>query len=202
VDRAIKTYRKRDISGQLNGANIKEAKKAQHKASVITRLSGRQSDILNRLNKVISTAERLKRLPHSAALAMQQLELASRIMELIVEDEYEGIAELRAQTQGVNRKGSEDRLKRKLKASKNPSRSAKLKKLRKLRQMNLKISPEGSNVSNAALNGAVKTATSTKGTGNATGKIVSATSGGPSATLDIFQSKVDDEKPDQGCDIS
>lgn len=152
-----------------------------------------RQNIVDRLNRVVASAARVRRAGGSTRNAIQQLELASRILEALGDEEdYGGISEILGRDGGVirsSRRGPGG-LRRKLKGIERAIKAKKDKDRRDKRGK--KRSGEAQAAGPNANQGAV---TGTAGSAQATAlsKIVSASSGGPSKSLDIFQAKSDDE---------
>lgn len=152
--------------------------------------------IFERINRIVTSAERLRRSNSTALASMQQLELAARIVELLGEEEYEGISELRSRERsGVSAVRVLKR--RKTTSSKDQEQyDTRLKSLKALKkQRAARASVQAAAVqSGEAKAGAAGVATqSGAAPGSALGKNVSASRGAPSKTLDIFQAKTDDD---------
>lgn len=152
--------------------------------------------IFERINRIVTSAERLRRSNSTALASMQQLELAARIVELLGEEEYEGISELRSRERsGV----SAVRVLKRRKTTSNKDQEqydTRLKSLKALKkQRAARASVQAAAVqSGEAKAGAAGVATqSGAAPGSALGKNVSASRGAPSKTLDIFQAKTDDD---------
>jgi hypothetical protein len=162
--------------------------------------SALRETIRARVNRLLVNAERSRHKGRTSLSALQQLELATRVIELLGEDEeYGGISELRNEHRsGVvaprvirakNKRGgpSEVRKHAKLKS---------LKSLRKQRAARATDSTESAGSGSVVRGGAGGSSGMSGSVSNprsVAGRIVSGSRSGPGKSLDIFQAKTDDD---------
>jgi hypothetical protein len=142
-----------------------------------------RTDILNRVERMIARIERLSRRGNSSDSALRQLDLATRIMDLM-DEEYEGITELRS---GRRLRGSL-RARRQLNKGLRKGTKADEEK-RALRKKKQQAGQESQPTAELAGAGSATAASATK----AGSRVTSAKTSGPSKSLDIFQAKTDDD---------
>jgi hypothetical protein len=152
--------------------------------------------IFERINRIVTSAQRLRRSNSTALASMQQLDLATRIMEALGDEDYEGISELRSRERGVV---ASVRVFRRRKDLKNLELKQQKPRLKSLKALKKQRAARASGQGGAASAGMTQAGTAGIATGAsaapgaATGKIVSASRSGPSKSLDIFQAKSDDD---------
>lgn len=180
----IRKERARPVEGVSKEGRFKTREHVPHESR--SRSRERTLDILERVQRVISKVSRPSR--HlSSRMRLLQLDLASRIIELIDDDEYAGISELRSGRRMVYpiRKKRSTSAKALSNAEKRKARKARDKRASEVQQSSKKgieISLQSTSASGKMSSRAVK--------------VVSASAKGPSKTLDIFQGKCDDG---EGC---
>jgi hypothetical protein len=120
-------------------------------------------------------------------------------MEVLGEEEYEGISELRSRERGALSGVSVIRRRKTPKNSDQEQRRQKLKSLKALKkQKAARTAVHKGATTSGATQGAAAGSVASPST--ALGKIVSASRGGPSKTLDIFQAKIDDDTSGEDAD--
>ena len=154
--------------------------------------------ILERINRIVATAEqRLRRSNNTSLSSIRQLDLVTRVIEVLGEEEYEGILELRSR---VRNPSSGTRIARRRKMPKTQDvdqkkpRLKSLKALKKQRAARVAGAGASTSQSGASQGAGGVTAGGSSAPSTVPGKIVSASRGGPSKSLDIFQAKSDDSE--------
>jgi hypothetical protein len=156
--------------------------RSQHTAA----LERRRIEVLGRIQRVL---ERSKQ-PNRRELALSQLmrlEVATKILELLDEDEYLGVSELRSRPRLTSLRSR--RLSR-VRGKKSREEQLRRMKDRKKRRQKSSDTMPGTVATETA--GASGTRVPVK-LGASKG-VTSARNGGPSKSLDIFQAKVDDDE--------
>jgi hypothetical protein len=180
-----------DRAAALQRSNLKSKELSPSRAAAL-----RQA-IFDRINRIVASAERVRRSGRVSLGSIQQLELATRIIEVLgEEEEYAGISELRSRELTPQTGSRAGRRRKIIKGQDREQQRARIKSLRELKKQRAARKSAGA--------GGVATQGAPQGGGGITagagaapsasiGKIVSASRGGPSKSLDIFQAKSDDE---------
>ncbi len=191
------TATQREERPRIGRASYELANKAAIRRNTLIRQA-----IVDRLNRVVASASRIRRVGGSTHNVIQQLELASKILEVLGEEEdYGGISEILSRDGGGvgrNRRGTSG-VRRKLKGV---ERAVKAKKDRDRRDKRGKKRSGETAAAGASGNPGAVTGSSGGAQSIAPSKIVSASRGGPSKSLDIFQAKSDDDKTEDPDNIN
>jgi hypothetical protein len=148
--------------------------------------------IVARLNRVVANAIRARRSDSSSITAMRQLDLATRVLEALSEEEYDGISEFRASERTGSSRIRLATSRRKKRENSVDNKKPKLKGLKALKKR-AKRGPTGgpsgsATTQSTAAAGASPVAAKT----SASGKISNASNRSPGKSLDIFQAKSED----------
>jgi hypothetical protein len=158
--------------------------------------------IIGRINRILSTTQKTRNAGRNSLHTLQRLDVATRVLELIGDEDYfEGVAALRSRSvrglkrseyaAGVTRSGRSRGSKIKSFKSANE-----LKRQREARRAR-KSSASGGQGSSAAIGGASSGLSKSTQTGTTVGKVSNASGSGPSKSLSIFQAKTDDAPDDR-----
>jgi hypothetical protein len=172
----------RSIDSSVKPSRVGGISRSQHTAA----LERRRIEVLGRIQRVL---ERSKQ-PNRRELALSQLmrlEVATKILELLDEDEYLGVSELRSRPRLTSLRSR--RLSR-VRGKKSREEQLRRMKDRKKRRQKSSDTMPGTVATETA--GASGTRVPVK-LGASKG-VTSARNGGPSKSLDIFQAKVDDDE--------
>jgi hypothetical protein len=152
--------------------------------------------ILERINRIVASAEqRLRRSNSTSLSAIRQLDLVTRVIEVLGEEEYEGVSELRSRGRSSS-SGIRFARRRKLPKTQDvDQKKPRLKSLKALKkQRAARAAGSGMSQSGSSQSAGGVTAATGSAPRIVPGKIVSASRGGPSKSLAIFQAKSDDSE--------
>jgi hypothetical protein len=154
--------------------------------------AGLRGSIVDRLNRVVANAIRAKRSDSSSITAMRQLDLATRVLEALSEEEYDGISEFRASERTGSSRIRLATSRRKKRENSVDNRKPKIKGLKALKKRAKRGPTGGSSVSATTQSTAAAGASAVAAKTSASGKISNASNRSPGKSLDIFQAKSED----------